>query len=79
MVRTARGAEEGVHPSKKQASNKGFLEELLRSKVAPKKGFLEELLRSKVDGTMCGTIHLYAIHNDGGPPKAPHNGGWRGS
>ena len=71
----------------KVASKKVFLEELLRSKVASKKGFLEELLRSKVDGTICGTIHLYGIHNSGRPPKAalhccgggrrpPHSGGW---
>ena len=51
----------GGHPSKKQG--------------ASKKGFLEELLRSKVDGTICGTIHHYGaalgrVHNKGWPPSA---------
>ena len=42
VVRTPRGTEKEGHPSKKRgASKKGFLEELLRSKVASKKGFLE--------------------------------------
>ena len=48
FVRAPRGTEEGVYPSKKQG--------------ASKKGFLEELLRSKVDGTICGTIHFFFSH-----------------
>ena len=63
IVGTARGTEEGGHPSEKQG--------------ASKRGFLEQLLRSKVDGTIFGTIHLNGIYNSGGAAEGGLTLLWR--